>query len=80
MAVEVVVTGAGSIQAPQYVHQGALTRAGVAHDGHVLVLMQVQRHAVESVNLFDSDLVDAFDIVQFDHHLRDWLAVAVTMA
>ena len=67
LAVQVVPAAGHPVQAAQHVHQRALAGAGGAHDRHVLVLAQLQRHAVQRVDALDAHLVHAHHVFKLDH-------------
>src|SRR5262249_34503271 len=69
LAVEDVLTLGGHIEAAENIHQRALARAAGAHDGHELILVDIDGHAAEGMNKLGADAIDLANIAQLDEFL-----------
>ena len=68
-AVQVVLPIGGDVQAAQHIHQGGLARARLAHDGHELPPVDVERDSVQSPDLTLLALVINFvKVFDLDQH------------
>ena len=66
---EAVLAPGRDIQAPQHVHHGGLTGAGLTHDGHELSPVNGEAHAIQGPDLaFQSFAVDLIYILDLDQH------------
>ena len=65
-AVEPVGAGSGHVQAADDVHAGGLARAGLAHDGHELALVDLHRDVVHRLDGGVAHLVVLADVVKFN--------------
>lgn len=66
IAFEPVLPGRGPIEAPQEMHQGALTRAGCAHQGDELSPRHREGNPLQHGNGNLAHLIGLMDVVQFD--------------
>ena len=67
LAGEFVAAGRGRVEAAEHVHQGGLAGAGGAHDGDILVAMNLEGDPAQRVDDLRAHFVELGDALDVDH-------------